>query len=195
MKKSVSQPSRFRLIRFGFQNEALPGGHADTHDDEDVERVHHRADDVIGAGGEAFERDVVIDAVEEEVEGADLEDDEAPPDHRVEDAGVPVPPAGDTGVAEEVGNEAGDAPEEVVEPVDGPTLEDPAQARHGRVDEEGHEPEEDDVVEDVARELVRWGHRRTPLLALMATAALSAQGRPHDSDGPPTGQTVADSEL
>src|SRR3989304_4804098 len=84
-------------------DEALPRGHQRSHDDQDVERVHHGPQAVVDRAEDLFQTDAVVDAVEEEVQGAHLEDYEPPPDHRVEEAGVPVAGPGHARVADQPG--------------------------------------------------------------------------------------------
>ena len=88
---------------------------------------------------------------------ADLEDDEAPVDERVEEAAVPVAAPRDAGVAEQVRDERGQALEEVVEAVVALASREDGDLDADGVGEEAERDDEGDVVDVVAGELVARG--------------------------------------
>jgi hypothetical protein len=103
----------------GPPDEPLEGRHGHPHDDQHVESVHrgpqpeveYRPQELLQAG-------VVVYSVEEEVQSSYLEDEEAPPDQGVQQAGVPVVRPSHPGVAQEPGDETDSALKRVGETVD-----------------------------------------------------------------------------
>ncbi len=135
----------------GPPDEALPGRHEHSHDDQYVEGIHHRPPAYrVDIAQRTLQADILVDAVEEEVDGAHLEDDEPPEDEEVQGAGVPVFAPRYPGVAQHEGNEAQRPPDRLGEAIDPLAAREPTEAYAGRIDEEGYETEEGDRVEDVA---------------------------------------------
>ena len=99
----------------------------------------------------------MVDAVEEEVQRAHLQDDEAPPDERVQEAGVPVPRPNDARVAEEIGEQAYHSLDGLGEAVHPLRAGEPAQADGDGPEEEREETDEKGVEEDIAGKVSRWG--------------------------------------
>src|SRR5439155_2517592 len=121
------------------------------------------------------EADVVVYAVQGEVQGPHLEDDKPPPDERVQKAGVPVPWPDDTRIAEEVGEQADNALDGLGEAVHPLRAGEPAEANGDGPEEEGEEADEEGVEEDVAGKVSRWRGWRHSFLR---------SKRAHDTGGP-----------
>ncbi len=138
-----------------FPEPALPRRHPATDEHQDVELVHRRAHEhVVEDAAPRLRRQVVVDALDQEVQRPHLQDDEAPVDQRVQEPAVPVTKPRDARIADEVRDQRYQPLAELPEaPVPAPLREDGHLDRH-RVDEERHGGEEGDVVDPVPRELM-----------------------------------------